>query len=336
MAIIPTTIRLPDGSLGTVNFDTVTGQQVGTPTQTNKIQTNDAFTSDLDELGLSPTPETPEAPKPTVAQEVKKAPVDRSNGGDRAQEAGQGGPSTQQAGLANFGRSATNNYGYINRPGALGFASMLPGAAGMAAKAVNAGISANNTAATNKAREQLGLDKVSFGRALGNMFSDQKGQVADVKVGQNQYSVGLEALDKTGRTTLTPTEAAARAASNATSLIEATPAESKAARAEFTEEHGSWLDRARTAVGDIFSSIFSGDDDEVTTQTEAALNEQGLKAAREAGPTGDVDKFPDRPSSPGGNSDKGWGDMSQSERDRAESMSGEVSDSIREGKGGLY
>jgi hypothetical protein len=326
---------MPDGSLGTVQFDTSTGKQVSAPQGGAQVQQNDAYTSDLEELGLAPADTTVDTapPKPTVAQEIKDKPKEIATGGDRAGEAGHGSPG--QAGLANFDRSATNNYGYMNKPAGLGFAGALPGALGLAGKAVNAGIHANNTAATNTAREAMGLEKVSMGKALGNLVADQKGQVANVEIGKNQYSVGLEAVDRKGRTTMLPDEANKRAMSNATNIVESTPEQKATADAAFTKEHGGFFARAKQEVSDIFSSIFGREDDEVTTQTEAALNAGGLQAARDARPSGDTSKFPDKPSAPSGG-DKGWGGMFSSERSNARGMSGQVSDSIERGGAGLY
>jgi hypothetical protein len=216
----------------------------------------------------------------------------------------------------------------------MSFAGMLPGPLGTAGTVANAAISANNTKATNTARQAIGLEKVGMGKALGNMISDQKGQVADVNIGKNQYAVGLEAVNPVGKTTLTPDEANKRAMSNATNITEMTPEESKASNAAFTQEHGGWFSRAKQEVGNIFSSFFGGDDT-VETQTEAALNAAGLQAARDAKPSGDTSKFADKPSSPQGG-DKGWGGMSQSERDHARGMSSEAAGAIERGDGGLY
>ncbi len=339
MAIIPTTIRLPDGSLGQVNFDTATGQQVNQTAPANpgsRVQTNDSFTSDLNELGLAPT-ETAGAkpPKPTTAQTIVQQPreeIERFNGGNRASEAGHG--NSDQAGLANFGRTASNNYGYINRPGAMGFAGMLPGPLGTAGTVVNAAIGASNTAATNIARESIGLEKVGLGRAIGNMIKDQKGQVADINVGSRNYSVGLEALDSVGRTTLTPDEANRRAVSNATNIVETPSAQAAANRAEFTRQNGGFFARAKQGLTDIFNSVFGEDVQDVARPSFEDTARAGMEAAQNTTPAG-RDTFAPAPNRPSG-SDTNWGGMSQSQRDHARGMSGQVAGAIERGSAGLY
>lgn len=308
-------VRQPDGTLGEVNFDTVTGQQTQAPVSGPQIQSNDAFVSDLKELGLSPTGEQTIAPKKTTAQQVNEAPSQelKHNGGDRAVEAG-----LKDAKAGSFGaRQQGNNFGYIDKPGILGYAGMLPGAMGLAGKAVNMGINANNMAAVEKARESIGLEPKGFGSKLGGILKDNKGVVAEAKIDNNQYSVGLEALDPTGRTTLTPDEAGRRAGIKGTRVVEATPAETAAAKKSFTNEYGSWFDRAKQEVGSIFSSIF-GD----TIDSGGKLSDRS-------------NEFPDKPDAPQGG-DKSWGDMSESDRDHARGISGEVSDAIDRGQAGLY
>jgi hypothetical protein len=231
----------------------------------------------------------------------------------------------------------------------MGLLGALPGPAGLAGKAVNAGINASNTKATNIAREQMGLEKVSMARALGNLISDQKGKVADVKIGPNDYAIGLEAQSKVGKTTMTPDEANKRAFANQTNIVEMTPAESKASNTAFKEEYGGgWFSKAKQEVSNIFESFFGGEEpkeqtqeekishlDSLDSQTLDALNARGLQAAKDANPSGDTSKFADKPDSPQGG-DKGWGDMSDKERSDARGMSGEVADSIERGDAGLY
>lgn len=103
-----------------------------------------------------------------------------------------------------------NNYGYKSKPGWLDFASLIPGGAGMAAKGINAGWNLNNAEAIDTARGTLGLeDKGNF---LRDIMKDDEGHVADVSINNQDYSVGLEAEDPWGRTTLTPDEARKRSA----------------------------------------------------------------------------------------------------------------------------
>ena len=112
-----------------------------------------------------------------------------------------------------------NNTGYTDKPGWLGATSMLPGAAGMAGKAVNAGINLGNHAAVNNARESIGLDRRDglMDTARGIM-RDNQGQVADASINGEDYSVGIGekmygggGLTPQGNTSLTPNEARNRA-----------------------------------------------------------------------------------------------------------------------------
>lgn len=112
-----------------------------------------------------------------------------------------------------------NLTGYTDKPGWLGATSMLPGAAGMAGRAVNAGINLGNHAAVNNARESIGLDRRDglMDTARGIM-RDNQGQVADASINGEDYSVGIGekmygggGLTPQGNTSLTPNEARNRA-----------------------------------------------------------------------------------------------------------------------------
>lgn len=105
---------------------------------------------------------------------------------------------------------AVDNYGYINKPKGLGLASALPGPAGMIGKGVNLAINANNTSAVNKARQAVGLEPLSGLDKAKSVLKDKQGQVADVKINDQDYSVGFEAMSPQGRTNLTPDEARKR------------------------------------------------------------------------------------------------------------------------------
>lgn len=104
-------------------------------------------------------------------------------------------------------RTQANNYGYFDKPGWVGALSMLPGMPGMAAKAVNAGINANNAGAVAKARETAGLPARGFLGTAKDVLKDNKGNVGRVKYDEKPYSIGLEAFDNVGNTTITPMEA---------------------------------------------------------------------------------------------------------------------------------
>lgn len=112
--------------------------------------------------------------------------------------------------------TASNNFGYKEKPGFLGPAALAasavnPGvgaAVGMLGKAYNV----SNMEAVNDARVGLGLSPTSLGQRAKQAMSDNKGQIANVNIGDNKYSVGFGALSPTGKTNLTYNEAKTRAA----------------------------------------------------------------------------------------------------------------------------
>lgn len=107
-------------------------------------------------------------------------------------------------------RKAADNYGYKKQPKLLKAAKLVPGVIGKAAAAAGVALNANNIAAVNEARRVIGLPSLSKGEMLKSVVKDQKGQVADVRINKNDYSVGFEALSPKGNTNLTPEEARRR------------------------------------------------------------------------------------------------------------------------------
>lgn len=124
----------------------------------------------------------------------------------------QGNDGSVDGGMGDIGdRNISSNFGYMSKPEALSLLSIVPGVGGLIGKGLNATINLNNTAAVNSARGFLGLEPMSpvdiaKGVAMGN-----KGYIGDIVVGDEQYAVGFEAKTEDGRTTLTPSEANARA-----------------------------------------------------------------------------------------------------------------------------
>lgn len=104
-------------------------------------------------------------------------------------------------------RTAVNNFGYENKPGFIEAANFIPGPMGLAGKAINVAMNVNNKVAIDKAREMLDLEPSG---KMSNVLRDTKGSIADVNIGGEDYSVGFEAVDNKGRTTLTPEEARER------------------------------------------------------------------------------------------------------------------------------
>lgn len=133
-------------------------------------------------------------------------------------------------------RTAADNYGYIDAPRAMDFAGMMPGPIGFAAKATEAAINANNAEAKNTARRAMGLPEKSVVKGMLSEagFRNSQGKIADVSINANNYSVGLEALDADGRTTLTPEESRKRAATLG-GLVELNKEDAKAAIKDFKQ-----------------------------------------------------------------------------------------------------
>lgn len=130
------------------------------------------------------------------------------------------------------GDSAAENYGYINKPAAMGFANYMPGPIGMASKMVNGAINVSNTEATNTARGMLGMEQKSMVKGA---FNDGKGYVGDVSYNGVTSPVGFEASTPDGRTTLTPNEARMR--QQLSGAKEATKEESKANTKSFKSQN---------------------------------------------------------------------------------------------------
>lgn len=263
-------VRGLDGTMQTIMVDARTNQPIADPSGYNIVENGNY----LDPTALQQVaPTTPKEEDPSVSQEIIQ---DRAEGGDR----GLADPRDTTAG--NFNRDITNNYGYVNKPGFMSFANFMPGPLGLAAKAANVGLNVNNTMATNEARSMLGLDNTAWGTAKG-AFRDKHGQVADVNIGKNTYSVGFEALSPTGQTNLTPNEARARSLTTGLGLKEATTEEAKANLAKMEREvHGSkkntgLVSKTYGFAKDLIGSIFG---------TPAAAAQNQFPSASKSGPRG--------------------------------------------------
>lgn len=237
--------RQPDGSLKSVLIDDNTGQPVSNPAGYN---VTDGFFSDLSSLGLNPTSGVGATPS-TGANMPQQSPAQQvinpnsGSGQDHSTNA-------DHAGARANARDASNNYGFIDKPTAVSLAGMVPGAIGLAGKAVNVGINANNLAATNAARTELGLPDTTGMAAAKSVISDNKGQVANVGIGDQNYSVGLKAMSPTGLTNMTPDEARMHSLLNQQPVNELTPAQTAAQQASF--------DAANNPNAGPFHGIFSG------------------------------------------------------------------------------
>lgn len=222
---------------------------------------------------------------------------------------------TGGVGTGGFGgmgsRGPQNNYGYVDTPGlvtALGFA---PGLVGLAGKAANVGFNANSVAAANAARSDMGLPSMSLGETAMGVAKGTAGQVANVSLGKDNYSVGFNAMSPTGRTNMTPAEASRRSHVMSTPMS-LTPKDQVKADEEAFAETGlgkstGIAGKVQSAVSNAFSglanvakdvmnSIF-GPSPEASTSTGysySSPNDIGLGYGISASSAG----FPDAPAAP--------------------------------------
>lgn len=237
-------VRGPNGQLQVQYIDLATGQVIMAPQGYNIVSPHIAS---LEDLGLLPTKEQSSTKQPTTDQtkteEEYIPPFENDGGLDK------GGFSP-----GNLSRDQSNNYGYIDKPGWMGFTSSLPGALGIAGKGLNAAINANNVGAVNAARDAMDVDPLSAREAIGGTIKDRQGFVGNVGIknqaGQvNQYSVGLEAMTPSGKTTLTPDEARRRAMANPANI-------------SLTENQDESKKGLGSRIKDFVSSLFSDDEDD--------------------------------------------------------------------------
>lgn len=120
--------------------------------------------------------------------------------------------------------TASNNYGYHEKPSWLGAASTVAGMVnpgiGAIGKTIGLGYNVGNMEAVNTARKSLGLSALTGRQMAKGAFKDNSGQVARVGIGDKNYSVGLDAMDTQGRTNMTPTEATKHALANSQNIHE--------------------------------------------------------------------------------------------------------------------
>lgn len=287
--------RQADGSLKSVLIDDNTGQPV---TNTAGYNVTDGFFSDLSSLGLNPTNGVGATPQTganmpgqqTTAQKV----IDPQNGNGQDHST-----NSDRAGSRAIARDSSTNYGFIDKPGLVSAAGMLPGALGLAGKAVNAGINANNLAATNAARTELGLPDTTGMAAAKSIVSNNQGQVANIGIGDQNYSVGLAAMSPTGITNMTPDEARMHSLLTKQPVQELTPAEAQAQQAAFSAETG------------VTTGPFSGPLKGVLNPVANFVDNNFLSPAKTfidnlfSPPAVNLDTFPSAPSPPSSNNSGG-------------------------------
>lgn len=242
---VPLLVRGEDGLNKTIYVDPETGKVVDDISNRN---VRDQFSRNLDELGLLPKEEEKKKTGEAKKQE-RRDPFPRNTAGGFEGPSGYEGINEQE--FSGKKATAANNYGYIDKPAAMGFASFLPGPLGMVGKAANVAINANNVGATNKARSMLGMEEKL---GIGGLVRDQKGYIGDITYQGETSPVGFEALTRDGRTTLTPDEARMR--QQLAGAKEATSAETKANKKEFRKENPrSLISRVFGGVTDAASSV---------------------------------------------------------------------------------
>lgn len=238
---VPLLVRGPDGLNRTIYVDPATGNEVDPKDR----QVNDQFSQSLDAIGLKPTKEeTPKAKAAAAGEEekVRKYEIDDQRNNQNATFGKNDGTSD----------SMNDNYGYMDKPGWMGLTSFAPGPLGMMGKAANMAINASNTAATNKARQAIGLEKKSV---VGGAFRDKKGYIGDITYDATDGKQGVTSpvsfeASVDGRTALTANEARMRSMLNGAK--EATSEEKKQNEAAFKKEN------PRSLIDRVFGSVKDG------------------------------------------------------------------------------
>lgn len=243
-------VRNPKGTVSVVFEDTQTGEEVKDISGYEILQSSGFM--GLDDLGIDPV-QTPSAENQSTAQEVVQ---------NETRSFGQGdGPSSQSSRGTAAQRSQANNFGFMEKPALVSMASFVPGPIGLGAKAANVGININNAAATNAARQSIGIeDNRSFMGKLKDTVLGNNGYIADVKyddkLGNTRVTpVSLRAEDKVGRTTLTPDEARMRNVLNDVEV--ATPQETKQAQADFLTDFPDAQKQSKGVLSETLGSLRS-------------------------------------------------------------------------------
>ncbi len=198
---IPRVIRNEaDGMNRTIWVDSKTGAEVNDLTKYNPL---DEFNSNVAEIGAVRvvSPQQQQQANTNAAQGLANEPHHAWQNDDPiSYNMVHGGQNTQTK-----PKDMVNNFGYINRPDAVNYAGLLGGPAGLVAKGVNVALNANNTDAVSRAQKTLGFTNDQ--NRLGQYLTDKKGYIGDLHYNDVDTSVGFEAKDNIGRTTLTPNEA---------------------------------------------------------------------------------------------------------------------------------
>lgn len=187
---------------------------------------------------------------------------------------------------------------YYNKPGWMGFTSMLPGPIGAVAKLGNLGVNASNTSAVNDQREALGFAPNSTAKNIGSSLFDQNGYIGDLSTTKTDGTVStapvsFEATDKNQRTAYTPDEA--RMHEQLAGSKPATDPEVQGAIGTFNnkfpeQKPSGFLSGLTTAAKGLFGGIFGSSNPTPTTGS-------GIYTGGQT-PSVDSHGFPSKPDAP--------------------------------------
>jgi hypothetical protein len=213
-------VRGEDGKMHSVYVDATTGQALSDLKGYTIIDGQTFYdvtaSDDKNKDGKVSTSET----------DTKASNIPSSDGSGRSvlQERGSGTSALDGPQTPGPAATASNNFGYTSKPSGLGVLGLaagvvnpaLGGAVSMASKAINVG----NMSAVNEARKGLGLPGLTGAQQVKGALKDNRGQIANVNIGDNKYSVGFEALSPDNKTNLTYNEAKTREALAKTNITE--------------------------------------------------------------------------------------------------------------------
>lgn len=327
-------VRNPDGSVTLQYVDNNTGAPLDSLQGYTIVEASNYMT--LDDLGLNPVKET-EDDKESPASQIIKQTQNQSFGGSDS-----GGDSSASGGRARSG-GPVNNFGYIDKPGWMGLAGALPGAGGLIGKGVNLGINVNNTVAMNKARDLMDVPSQGFMGNVKSSLKDQHGQIGDFKIGPTQYAVGFEAVDKYGRTNLTPQEALNRSRALGVPITQASRTEVKSAISEFKSEFpksqgliSKFATGAESFIDNLFGRPATPEYAPIPTPRPASYQSSGGGGTPSGVSLPDYAPIPtSRPSYSGGSGYTGGGPTGGGSGGGG-GVSQQAQDAISRGGGGLY
>ncbi len=196
---IQTTIRGLDGKLKSAYFDTK-GNAILNP--------EDYYISDYDNPEYWSL-ETATAGDVTAAEKTKQVPDQKTRAELVEQRGGNDAAGTVSDG---YDPNASNNFGWTPDNVVSKYASKMPGPIGTFGRMAKTAQNLSNLGSKNLARQALGLDPLTSNKDIAKAALKGADDIADIQIGDKQYSVGFNALDKqTNATTLTTQEAIDRA-----------------------------------------------------------------------------------------------------------------------------